>query len=259
MSGSSGVNGGAPTGTEKRATPSSRRSNRSVQMPVKLLVALLTIGTGAIDAIVILNIGDAFASVMTGNLVFAGLAVGTWSGDTFSHVLAAVAGYVIAGGVASFASARLRREAEHEIWPARVTILLSAQAIVLVGVAIWWFVARGEMSYVNGLAVLAVSAGAMGIQSAAVKGIGISASTTYLTGALTNLIESIATRRPFDVTQQAAVLSLVSLVAGAAIGGFISLIWPPISMVVPTTTLAAVVIVSFVFLRLARAKQRRAS
>lgn len=214
----------------------------AVRMPVNLLVVFLTLGTGAIDAVAILALGEAFASVMTGNLVFAGLAAGTWSSDILAHVSAAVFGYIVGGGLASFAANRMRKTGEAAIWPFRVTFLLTGQLFLILGLAIWWLSRGGDLSGAAEVAVLAVAAGAMGIQGAAVRGIGVAVSTTYMTGALTTLVECIVTRRAFSATEKAALGGLLSLVTGAAAGGYIASAWLPMAFLFPAATLGGVVV-----------------
>ena len=53
---------------------------------------------------------------------------------------------------------------------------------------------------------------AMGMQGAAMRAIGVTVSTTYMTGALTILMDSIVTRRPFTTTDKSALGGLLSLV-----------------------------------------------
>ena len=217
--------------------------NPAMPMPVNLLVIFLTLGTGALDAIAILTLGEAFASVMTGNLIFAGLAAGTWSGGLLAHVLAALLGYIGGGAAGSFTAHKLNKSHDPRIWPPRVTVVLAGQLFLLSGVAVFWAVKGGAFSEWAELSVLFAAAAAMGIQGAAVRKIGVSVSTTYMTGALTTLIESIVTRRPFSATEKAAFVGLLFLVLGAAAGGYLAQTWLGLALIFPTITLACVVII----------------
>lgn len=213
------------------------------RMPVQILVILLTLGTGALDAIAILALGEAFASVMTGNLVLAGLAAGTWSSELLAHIAAAIGGYVIGGALGSFSVNKLRRPGEHSIWPPRVTAVLTGQFLVVLSLAIWWFARDGEFSESGAqVAVLFIASSAMGMQSAAIRAIGVTVSTTYMTGALTTLVESIVTRRPFNATEKAALVGLLALITGAAAGGYLAATWPTWALVFPLTTLGCVIV-----------------
>src|SRR5260370_13117014 len=65
-----------------------------------VLAAVLTAGTGAADAISFLRLGNVFTSMMTGNLIQVGVAVGRGDAALAAHVLVAVAAFV-AGVLAS--------------------------------------------------------------------------------------------------------------------------------------------------------------
>ena len=54
-------------------------SQRSDTLPLHALVILLCVISGSLGAISFLALGEAFASVMTGNIVFIGAAAGTWT------------------------------------------------------------------------------------------------------------------------------------------------------------------------------------
>src|SRR5260370_12968347 len=54
-----------------------------------VLAAVLTAGTGAADAISFLRLGNVFTSMMTGNLIQVGVAVGRGDAALAAHVLVA--------------------------------------------------------------------------------------------------------------------------------------------------------------------------
>lgn len=58
------------------------------------LVVLLTVNSGATDAIGYLALGGAFTSVMTGNMVLFGLSVAERDSELLGHVLAVIAAYI---------------------------------------------------------------------------------------------------------------------------------------------------------------------
>jgi uncharacterized membrane protein YoaK (UPF0700 family) len=222
---------------------------RQVTVPVSTLVLLLTLGTGAFDGIAIVALGDVFASVMTGNLVLIGMGIGTGSGGLLAHVGAALGGYVFAGAAGSLLVHRLRREDEHKVWPGRVTVVLTVQLLLVLALAITWNVLGGEPPFPAQLVILAGAAAAMGMQGAAVRAVGLPVSTTYMTGALTTLIEGIVTRRPFSATERSAISGLLALVAGAGLGGYLAANVPPLAMWLPMATLTVVVVACVVLHR----------
>jgi len=215
--------------------------HRDAATPIGVYVALLCIGSGSLDAISFLTLGDAFASVMTGNIVFLGISAIQGSTELAMYCGTALIGYAVGGAAASRLAHRLRRVDESRMWPRRVTILLGVELAILIGLAIAWLSYDGDPSRAGQHLLLAGAAFSMGIQGAAVRLLGVSVSTTYMTGALTTLLEAMATRRPFTYTERGAVVGLVSLAIGAALGTAMLEYARPAAMVVPCVGLTFVV------------------
>ncbi len=181
------------------------------------LVGLLTFTSGGCDVVALMALGGAFTSVITGNLVFVGRAVGTSELSPAVHAILAVAGYIV--GVA--AGARLRqvfgRSAPPAAWPLSATLVLVVECASLAAVNIAWMGWDGAPPGAAADVLLTVAALALGMQGAAVRGVKGNPSTTYMTGALTTLVETLASggRRSADTS---AVAGLLALVAGAACG-----------------------------------------
>lgn len=211
------------------------------------MVTLLCIVSGSLDAISFLAFGEAFgeafASVMTGNIVFMGVAAGTLNSRLGLFCGVAIAGYVIGVLSGSRLAHRWKRQSERAVWPARVTKILVVQFGVLSIVAVMWFVVDGEPSEQAELLFLLPAACIMGIQSAAVRAIGVPVSTTYMTGALTTLLEAIVTRRPFSSTESSAVGGILALATGALFGSLVLTFFSPAAMLVPTVTLGTVILI----------------
>ena len=74
-------------------------------------------------------------------------------------------------------------------------------------------------------------------------------STTYLTGALTTVLEAVVTRRRFSPSEIAAVVAFVGLIAGAALGAVALLELRTWTLAIPVITLALAVAVMAVDLR----------
>jgi uncharacterized membrane protein YoaK (UPF0700 family) len=88
-------------------------------------------------------------------------------------------------------------------------------------------------------AMLALNAGALGVQSSAVLRFGISGlSTTYLTGTLTQLLANFTKHK--NPIQGRSVLILLALIGGAAVGAVLAL---HVTRVAPIFPLAVLVIV----------------
>src|SRR5260370_15916538 len=83
-----------------------------------VLAAVLTAGTGAADAISFLRLGNVFTSMMTGNLIQVGVAVGRGDAALAAHVLVAAAAF--GAGLLALNPALGPAAQGPPVWPARV-------------------------------------------------------------------------------------------------------------------------------------------
>lgn len=217
------------------------RTSGLSDLPLHALVWLLCIVSGSVDAICFLALGDVFASVMTGNIVFIGVSIGMFEPHLALSCGIAICGYIAGVLVGSWLANRWRRTGEAGVWPSRVTKTLCVQLAILVALSAAWFVLGGVLGVVVTLAFLAAAAVAMGIQGAAARASGIAISTTYMTGALTRLLESVMLRRTFASKETSAVGGLLALLAGAVMGSLVLALARPAAMLVPTLALAVVI------------------
>ena len=200
------------------------------------LATVLTIGTGAIDAISFLRLGGVFSSVITGNLVLLGLAAGRADGALAAHL--GVAGVSFIAGVLAGAGLTGPTTADHPVWPARVNVALAAELASLGMFLGWWATIgshpRGGVQF----ALLALAALAMGLQSAAVRAIGIAGlSTTYMTGILTSALATVVAAGRVHWHSLALIGSVV---VGAAASGLLIITAPWAAPILPMGLLAAV-------------------
>lgn len=182
---------------------------------------LLAVVSGATDAVGFISLGGSFTSVMTGNMVLLGLSAGQRNGDLAAHAAAAILAFVIGVAVGT-RIAGSPREGD-PVWPRAVTRALTVEYALFVAFAVGWEITGGRPTAdVTQVALLALNAIALGIQSATILRFGIPGlSTTYMTGTLTTAVARLATgRRPSDVARQAEILG--GLIFGAAIGAVIA-------------------------------------
>jgi uncharacterized membrane protein YoaK (UPF0700 family) len=183
---------------------------------------VLTLSTGALDAASYLRLGHVFSSVVTGNLVLVGVAVGQQAGTLALNCGLAVSGYgagVLAGGAIAGTPQR-----GQPAWPGRATITLLVEMVLLIGFSAGWLAAGGHPQGAGRLGLLVLAAAAMGVQSTAVRRLG-PMSTTYLTSTLTGLLTALAIRRwPAEWRRSTGVLAAV--MAGAACGA-LATAWAP--------------------------------
>ncbi|HEV7774501.1 MAG TPA: DUF1275 family protein [Conexibacter sp.] len=200
-----------PDGGEPASTPALPHAR-------DVLLVVLAMGAGAVDAITLTALG-VFTAAITGNLVLVGLALGSGNGGQALRAGAAFAafalGLVLAGRVLGEAGGEpaLRSRARE---------VIVAVALVQAAFAIAWIALDGAPHGAERVALIAAAALAMGAQTEAVRtwhARGIT--TTYVTGTLTllvnELLEHADTRR--DRLRRGGVIA--GVVAGATLGSLL--------------------------------------
>jgi uncharacterized membrane protein YoaK (UPF0700 family) len=196
----------------------------------------LTVAAGWADALSYVGLGHVFTANMTGNAALLGLALSGVPGLDVPRSAIAIAGFAV-GAVAG--SAISREPATTAVWPARLTLALGVETVVLAVFAATWFVV-GPGPAAGQLAMVALAAAGMGIQSAAISRLAVpGVTTTYVTGTLTGLMGGLAALRiPRDAGRRALVL--LALVAGAAAAGMGWRRWPGAVSLGPVLLVGAV-------------------
>ena len=185
------------------------------------LVMLLTAAAGATNVLSLTGLGGVPASIMTANLVLAGLSITRHQGAPGWHAGIAIAGFA----VAVFLASRLIRAGdenspgtERPAWPRPVTVAIAAEVIPLAGVAAGWGLSGGRPAGAVQLILCAAAAFAMGIQSAAVSALGVAGlSSTFFTGTLTDTVRGLA--GPGRPRWTRGATGILALIAGAAAEG----------------------------------------
>jgi uncharacterized membrane protein YoaK (UPF0700 family) len=205
-------------------------------------VLLLSIAAGSADAAGYIELGRAFTSNMTGNVVLLGIAIGQGHLGDAARSLFVLAVFML--GVAL--GVRLGHGVDEKNWPRLAARLIGLEKIALLLFAAGWTVlprSSEPVAYVL-LALLAV---AMGLQSAALNrlnapGVGTTAITSTIAALVTGLVSlavpgaerASASRIGF----QAGVIVLYCL--GAATSGILIIFAPGLAGWLPFT--AAVLI-----------------
>jgi len=222
-----------------------------------MLIVVLAFTSGFIDAISFLGLA-VFASVMTGNTVLLGLAIGTGNIPLGLGALVALAGYI--GGVVLGTRIVDQGIIPQKVWPDTVTKAFVIEALVLSMLAIGGFYAGSKPSIPVLYTFVVFASIAMGVQSAAVNALGVSGiSTTYITGTWTSLVSSIVRRkRPTTTSKnkhkeilttrlQAAVV--VAYVLAAVAGGVSEVNWSLKVAIIPVITVSFVITVAKIRIR----------
>jgi len=147
------------------------------------MLLALTWAAGCVDAISYFGLGHVFTAMMTGNTVLLGLALAQ------GEILAALRSILALSGFSTgvFLGALIvERESQPLDWPPVVTHAIALEAFLLAVFTAIFFLTSGAGATYFLIFLLAV---AMGIQSAAVRRLGVPGiATTYITGTLTSLM-----------------------------------------------------------------------
>jgi uncharacterized membrane protein YoaK (UPF0700 family) len=208
-------------------------------VPLTVLAAALTFGTGAMDVASVTRLGGVFSSVMTGNLVLLGLAAARTSGELAAHTALAFAGYVTGAALGTWIAGPPRPR--EQTWPVAVTLALVVELAVMGVFSAGWELTGAQPTGGPQLALLAVATLGMGLQSAAVRGLGATVSTTYLTGTLTGVVASLVAKQPSRHFDHRSVAVLTAVAVGAAVGGVLIVTAPAVLPALPLATLTVVI------------------
>jgi uncharacterized membrane protein YoaK (UPF0700 family) len=224
---------------------SSGNAYRVENLPDRLVVrllAVLTAAAGCLDVVCLTRLGGVFASVITGNLVQLGRAIGTVDGGLAAGAIAANGSFAL--GVAA-GTLGLRRTGTG--WRRRTNTVAAVEVVLLIGLAAGWPATGGHPRSGAALVLLALAAAAMGMQSAITISSGVpGASTTYLTGTLTRLVRALVGEPHRFAAAAGGAGRLAALLCGAAVGAVmlrVAPLWVPVQ---PAALVAAVVVVAAV-------------
>lgn len=210
-----GTGPAAITQTTEAETSAQDRTLRDV-----LLIAL-TVASGAVDAISYFGLGKIFSAFMTGNIVYLGFGIAGIEGSHVIPVILALS--MFTAGVYLGLFFATRRSDEPSMWPPAIPVLLVLVAIAEACFLIVWLATTGHPSTELADVLIALFSLAMGIQTAAVRSLGVQGIfTTAATFTLVALAGTFAGSRSRDEMPRLAGV-LAGLVAGAAAGGLLVL------------------------------------
>ena len=201
----------------------------------------LTFASGAVDAIAFLGLDKVFSAFMTGNLVFLGLGVAGADDPQLDRVIAAL----VAFAVGVFVAVRIVKPTRGSgIWPQRVSVALGGASLAQTAFLVGWLVTSGLPSQRAGDALIALSALALGMQSAAMMSLDVKGVfTTAATATVIMLMSDEAGWSQSAAERRRLVSVIAGLAAGAAAGGFLLLHARTYAPVLPlVATLAAIVV-----------------
>jgi len=156
------------------------------------MLLALTGAAGCLDAIGFLALGHVFTANMTGNTVLLGLHVAQEQGAAAVRSLVALLGF----GVGLVIGALIvERSVDATPWPRAVTQALGLEVVILAVFAIGSYLTAVIREVWEAQTLIALSAIAMGIQSAAARRLDVPGiATTYLTGTFTSAVTGLVAK-----------------------------------------------------------------
>lgn len=221
------------------------------------LLFLLTVSSGAVDAISFVALGKVFTAFMTGNIAFLGLALAQDpSAPSILAVLASMAGFAAGIYVATrivspcgpSATSRGDR-APGPVWPQPITFALGLSLLLHLVFLLIWIAVEAKPGANATLALLAVWAVAMGMQSAAARRLNVGGVfTTAATATFIFLVGDFANEPLTGEERRRLMGVLVSLAIGATTGSLLLLhasIYAPLFPFVLTLAVVATAATAF--------------
>lgn len=201
--------------TDATRAPFEKKHADRFYLPALLL---LTLATGAVDAVSYLALDRVFTGNMTGNVLFIGFALAGEGGIPLLNNLLALLGFLLGALVAS-RMLRGRRHASR--LPSANLFVLVGGAVITVALAVFWL-GVGSLDESAMLGVTALLALVMGAQAASVRATGISdVSTIVVTSTLANLaIDSRLGGGPGEKWPR-RVLAVLAMGVGGALGALL--------------------------------------
>jgi uncharacterized membrane protein YoaK (UPF0700 family) len=185
--------------------------------PLPLLLLLLSVTTGLVDAISVLGLGKVFTANMTGNIVFLGFAAARTPGFHVAPYCVAIAaflgGALVAGRIGKAHTGRpLRR------WLMTAASIEAALLWIAAVVAIGYDVAV-QAPGVQLFGIIALTALAMGFRNATVRQLKVpDLTTTVLTLTLTGIAADSSAAGGANPNWGRRVASVVAIFVGAGVG-----------------------------------------
>jgi uncharacterized membrane protein YoaK (UPF0700 family) len=233
----------APDLVSRRADPAPNGGERhAAVLHRNRLLVLLTLSSGAVDAICFLGLGKVFTAFMTGNFVFLGLRIAGAPGPHTVSVIVALCAF--AAGVC-LATRILSPASRSDVWPRRVTLALGVTVVAQAAFAALWLSVSGHASLTAACFLLGISALGMGFQTAAVFSLGIQGVfTTAATATFTVLSGDSAQWSNTEPERHRLAALLIALTVGAIGGGLLMVHARDFAPLLPLCASALVVVIA---------------
>ncbi|MFF4543321.1 YoaK family protein [Streptomyces sp. NPDC001435] len=188
---------------------------RGVRLLLVLLV--LTVVSGLIDAVSFLGLGHVFTANMTGNVVVLGFAAAGAPAFSAAHTVTSLgcflAGATVGGRLTLWSGGSQRTRT-------RITLAVEAALVGVAAAAAFVMPDRSGTAYT----LIALTAFAMGLRNATVRKLGVpDLTTTVLTMTLTGLVAESPLGSNTERRAARRIAAVIAMVAGAALGAWLVL------------------------------------
>jgi uncharacterized membrane protein YoaK (UPF0700 family) len=208
---------------------------RSMNRGLTRTLLVLTFVTGIVDAVAFLGLGQVFAAMQTGNVIFLGFGVAGAGDAAVVAPLIALTAFVLGGAAAALAA---RLGPPHS--SGELGVALAVEVLLLAGATVTAAAIDVETGAASAYVLIALLSLAMGMRNTVVRGVaGPNLATTVLNLTVTALASPtpLAVASGSDLAQRAA--AFAAILAGAATGALLL----KSSLVLPIATAAAITLV----------------
>lgn len=211
-------------------------SSASQSGPLTRILITLTFVTGIVDAVTFLGLGQVFAAMQTGNVIFLGFGIAGAAGAAVVGPLIAIAAFVAGGGFAALlAKLEIRNGVRGLAYGLGVEVAVLGLATLLA------LAVTVEAEEASGYAVIALLAFAMGLRNTMTRWIG---SPNLATTVLNLTLAALPAGGAFDLASRADLtergVSFAAIVLGAVVGALLLEVelWLPIALAAVITLVA---------------------
>lgn len=188
-----------------------------VTQPLALTLLALTFVTGVVDALSFLRLGQVFAAMMTGNVLFLGFGIAGATGSSVIAPLVAIVAFIPGGLAGGFLASRFPEK------PGRGLIACLALEVVLVGTAAVLAAASDvHKAKLSAWVLIAALSTAMGARNTGVRRTGVAElPTNVLTVAVASFEAgtSLTGAAPSHLVPRAA--AVLAMLGGAIVGALL--------------------------------------
>lgn len=183
---------------------------------LSVVLTVLTVVTGLVDAISYVGLGHVFTANMTGNIVIIAFAAAGAPGFSLLACLVSLAAFLGGAVVAGRLELALRRRPQHR-W---VSTALAAEAVLLLAAAVVAFAVPDDARY----PLIVLTALAMGLRNGTVRKLAIpDMTTTVLTLTVTGLAADSSLAGGTNPRAARRITAVLAILTGALLGAWLVL------------------------------------